>query len=195
MGEQGPQQSSHNTIIRGGDGSIDHRQRHLQILSSTHKLSLSRNRTQLKVTHKQVMVQKFHELLQISAKVNFRDKNCDHFKFSGFIFFASTLYRPTCNPHSNLNFANKIFVILRIFTKFTKILCHENLELYGKSIISFPDPSWRFERGLGTRLLNGDLSSTCILPTTAYVHTVNRPFANRSPPVSETARSGQHHWN
>ena len=76
MGEQGPQQSSHDTIIRGGDGSIDHRQRHLQILPSTHKLSLSRNKTtQLKVTHKQVMVQKFHELLQISAKVNFRDKN------------------------------------------------------------------------------------------------------------------------
>ena len=29
------------------------------------------------------------------------------------------------------NFMNKIFVILRLITKFTKILCHENLELYG----------------------------------------------------------------
>ena len=29
-----------------------------------------------------------------------------------------------------LNFINKIFVILRIITKFMKILCHDNLELY-----------------------------------------------------------------
>ena len=28
---------------------------------------------------------------------------------------------------------NKIFVISRLITKFTKILCHENLELYGTS--------------------------------------------------------------
>ena len=30
-----------------------------------------------------------------------------------------------------LNFVNKMFVILRIITKFMKILCHDNLELYG----------------------------------------------------------------
>ena len=30
-----------------------------------------------------------------------------------------------------LNFVNKIFVISRLSTKFTKILCHKNLELYG----------------------------------------------------------------
>ena len=29
------------------------------------------------------------------------------------------------------NFVNKIFKISRLITKFTKILCHENLELYG----------------------------------------------------------------
>ena len=30
-----------------------------------------------------------------------------------------------------LNFVNKIFVISGLITKFTKILCHDNLELYG----------------------------------------------------------------
>ena len=29
------------------------------------------------------------------------------------------------------NFVNKIFMISRLISKFTKILCHENLELYG----------------------------------------------------------------
>ena len=29
------------------------------------------------------------------------------------------------------NFVDKIFVISRLITKFMKILCHENLELYG----------------------------------------------------------------
>ena len=48
-----------------------------------------------------------------------------------FLKCQSILYRP---PHSRiqfLNFVNKIFVISRLITKFTKILCHENLELYG----------------------------------------------------------------
>ena len=29
------------------------------------------------------------------------------------------------------NFVNEIFMNSRLITKFTKILCHENLELYG----------------------------------------------------------------
>ena len=29
------------------------------------------------------------------------------------------------------NFVNKLFVISRLITKFTKIMCHENLEQYG----------------------------------------------------------------
>ena len=38
------------------------------------------------------------------------------------------LYRPPCN----LQFlVNKIFVISRLIMRFTKILCRENLELYG----------------------------------------------------------------
>ena len=45
-------------------------------------------------------------------------------------FSASALYRPPRDTCSNY-FMNKIFVISRLITKFTKILCHENLELYG----------------------------------------------------------------
>ena len=45
-------------------------------------------------------------------------------------FSASALYRPPRDTRSNY-FVNKIFVISRLITKFTKILCHENLELYG----------------------------------------------------------------
>ena len=46
-----------------------------------------------------------------------------------------------------LNFVNKIFVISRLITKFTKILCHENLELYGIpgiAISMFPIPFRRY---------------------------------------------------
>ena len=39
--------------------------------------------------------------------------------------------KTTSFARSILNFVNKIFVISRLITKFTKILCHENLELYG----------------------------------------------------------------
>ena len=35
-----------------------------------------------------------------------------------------------CILNSHSNFVNKIFVILRLITKFMKILCHKNLELY-----------------------------------------------------------------
>ena len=38
--------------------------------------------------------------------------------------------RPPRSCVQFLNFVNKIFVISRLITKFTKILCHENLELY-----------------------------------------------------------------
>ena len=44
-------------------------------------------------------------------------------------FSACMLYRPPHDAHSNY-FINKIFAISRLITKFTKILCHENLELY-----------------------------------------------------------------
>ena len=37
----------------------------------------------------------------------------------------------------HLNFVNNIFVISRLITKFTKILCHENLELYGMAFYIF----------------------------------------------------------
>ena len=45
-------------------------------------------------------------------------------------FSVSAQYRPPRDTRSNY-FVNKIFVISRLITKFTKILCHENLELYG----------------------------------------------------------------
>ena len=49
-------------------------------------------------------------------------------------FSASVLHSPPRDMRSNY-FVNKIFVISRLITKFTKILCHENLELhvYGTS--------------------------------------------------------------
>ena len=84
------------------------------------------------------MVQKFRESFQISVKVNFHDKNfvitlnfliqCCPAHFS-----ASGLYRPPRDIHSNC-FVNKIFVISRLITKFTKILCHKNLEQYGNCL-------------------------------------------------------------
>ena len=45
-------------------------------------------------------------------------------------FSASALYKPPRDTRSNY-FVNKIFVISRLITKFTKILCQKNLELYG----------------------------------------------------------------
>ena len=42
-------------------------------------------------------------------------------------------YKPCC-------YIYKIFGILRLITKFTKILCHENLELYGITCLDFSKP-------------------------------------------------------
>ena len=52
-----------------------------------------------------------------------------------FLKCPGILYRPPCSCVQFLNFVNKIFVISRLITKFTKILCHENLELYGTGSI------------------------------------------------------------
>ena len=74
------------------------------------------------------MVQKFRESLQISVQLHFYDV---HLKFL-WCHVALPIFQQV-HYIGNLvtsNFVNKIFMISSLIMKFTKILCHENLELY-----------------------------------------------------------------
>ena len=56
-------------------------------------------------------------------------------------WLQGALPTPTAEQQTVLNFVRKIFAIRCLITKFPKILCHENLELYGtphKSTGQFP---------------------------------------------------------
>ena len=83
----------------------------------------------------------------------------------------------SCSHVQFLHFVNKIFVVPRLITKFMKILCHKNLELYSSSNVdiagntTFIGNSGRFGGGVSAwSNSNVDISgSTCFITNSANV--------------------------